>query len=165
MHENNKAFVLDYPFDDSVFWTYNNKYQGGSLTFDVDVSSVGCGCAAGVYLAALNDDECSWNSYPVGTKPQCPSIDIMEANTHGFVTAPHPCENGECEAESQCKRRATSDENPDAYGPGSLYTIDTTRSFTVNTQFWTNRNINWDYTNVSHIKTVLMQDDREVEII
>lgn len=155
MHENNVAFVLDYPFDDSVFWAYNNKYQGGSLTFDVDVSSVGCGCAAGVYLTALNDDECSWNSYPVGTKPQCPSIDVMEANSQGFVTAPHPCENGECEAESQCKKRA-SDVDPDAYGPGILYTIDTTKSFTVKTQFFTNQDIIGEYTDLSNIVTVLM---------
>ena len=69
MHENNRAFVLDYPFDESVFWAYNNKYLGGSVTFDVDISSVGCGCAAGVYLTKLDDDQCSWNSYEAGTKP------------------------------------------------------------------------------------------------
>ena len=61
----------------------------------------------------------------------------MEANTQGFITAPHPCENGECEAESQCKRRAY-DVDTMAYGPGAEYKIDTTQSFTVQTNFFTN---------------------------
>ena len=38
MYENNKAFVLDYPFDESVFWSYWHPYLGGSVQFDVDVS-------------------------------------------------------------------------------------------------------------------------------
>jgi hypothetical protein len=66
MGENNKAFVLDYAFDDSTYWSYWHYYLGGTLEFDVDVSEVGCKCAAGVYLVELNDDRCSWDAYSPG---------------------------------------------------------------------------------------------------
>jgi hypothetical protein len=83
---NNRAFVLDQPYDDSTYWAYYHKYMGGTLMFDVDVSNVDCECAAGVYLVELNDDHCSWNEKNPGETPQCATIDVMEANKHGFKT-------------------------------------------------------------------------------
>lgn len=97
MHENNKAFVLDHAYDDSVYWSYWHPYLGGSVEFDVDVSEVECGCAAGVYLARLDDEECSWDAYESGTRPQCGSIDLMEANIAGFRVQSQPCEFGTCD--------------------------------------------------------------------
>jgi len=97
MYMNNRAWVLDHPYDDSVFWAYKHKYQGGSVTFDVDMSEVGCGCAAGVYLAKLDDHDCTWGAYEPGTRPQCASVDVMEANKYGLNTASYPCEFGVCE--------------------------------------------------------------------
>ena len=76
----NRAFILDYPYDDTTYWAYWHYYLGGPLQFDVDVSSVGCECAAGVYLVELNDDYCSWDSKSRGETPQCATIDVMEAN-------------------------------------------------------------------------------------
>ena len=52
--ENNRAFLLDKSEEDPI-WTYRHDYLGGSVSFDVDVSDVGCGCRAGVYLAAVED--------------------------------------------------------------------------------------------------------------
>lgn len=110
MGKNNKAFVLDLPYDDSIEWAYYTSYLGASLSFDVNVSNVGCGCAAGVYLAALDDETCSWDPYPSDTTPQCASVDLMEANRNGFITASHPCEFGSCDIESQSKRNLNFDD-------------------------------------------------------
>lgn len=55
MGYNNRAFILDYPYDDGTYWSYWHQYLGGSLDFDVDVSEIPCACAAGVYLAELDD--------------------------------------------------------------------------------------------------------------
>ena len=154
MQKNNKAFVLDHPFDDSVDWAFYNNYQGGSLTFDVNVNQVECGCAAGVYLTALDDENCSWNSYPFGSTPQCSSIDIMEANKFGFNAATHPCEDGSCDIESLTLTRA-NDLDPSAFGPGKKFTIDSRKKFTVKTQFFTEQDEDGDYSTLKRIVTTL----------
>jgi len=35
---------------------YKHKYLGGTLKFDVNVSDVGCNCAAGVFLVTLDEE-------------------------------------------------------------------------------------------------------------
>ena len=79
----NRAFVLteaDYSADKA----FKPKYLGGTLKFDVDVSDLGCNCAAGVFLVALDEDKCNWGNYAAPNKPQCPTVDVMKANTKGF---------------------------------------------------------------------------------
>jgi hypothetical protein len=120
----NRAFILDYALDDSTYWAFWHYYIGGTLQFDVDVSSVGCECAAGVYLVELNDDYCSWDSKSRGETPQCATIDVMEANQHGFKTQSQPCEFGVCDEESQCPASANA-AGTMKYGSGSEYLINT----------------------------------------
>ena len=48
----NRAFVLS---EADSGETFKHKYLGGTLAFDVNVSDVGCNCAAGVFLVALDD--------------------------------------------------------------------------------------------------------------
>ena len=99
----NRAFVLDYPYDDDEFWSYWHNYFGGTLYFDVDVSNVGCECAAGIYLVELNSAQnCGWEAKQDGETPQCASIDVMEANSKGFRTQSLPCEFGVCDETSKC---------------------------------------------------------------
>ena len=117
--------MLDYPYDDSTYWAYKHDYLGGSVTFDVNVKEVGCGCAAGVYLAALNDETCGWGAVEPNTTPQCATIDLMEGNTQGWHAGALPCENGSCETEGRC-RTAADMVGEQAYGPGSDFYIDTT---------------------------------------
>ena len=50
MGENNRGFIFDFANDESTYWNYYHQYLGGSISFDVNVSDVSCGCAAGVYL-------------------------------------------------------------------------------------------------------------------
>jgi hypothetical protein len=98
----NRAFVLT-EADYSTNKAFKPKYLGGTLKFDVDVSDLGCNCAAGVFLVALDEDKCNWGSYEGTSQPQCPTVDVMVANTKGFATAGHPCESGSCDATNQCK--------------------------------------------------------------
>jgi hypothetical protein len=121
---NNRAWVLDYAIDDTTYWAYWHNYRGGTFQFDVDVSSIGCECAAGVYLVDLNDDYCSWDSKNSGETPQCATIDVMEANQHGFKTQSLPCEFGVCDEESQCSASANA-AGTMKYGSGSEYLINT----------------------------------------
>jgi len=49
--------------------TFKHNYLGGSLKFNVDVSDVGCNCAAGVFLVHLDDDKCNMGEYEGSSKP------------------------------------------------------------------------------------------------
>lgn len=59
---------------------FKPNYLGGSLKFDVNVSDVGCNCAAGVFLVALDGQKCNMGEYDSDSPPECPTIDIMKAN-------------------------------------------------------------------------------------
>ena len=58
---------------DNLAWVYEDSpdevnvfkpnYLGGSLKFNVDVSDVGCNCAAGVFLLTLDDELCTRKDY------------------------------------------------------------------------------------------------------
>jgi len=150
----NRAFILDYAMDDTTYWAYWHYYLGGTLQFDVDVSSVGCECAAGVYLVELNDDYCSWDSKSRGETPQCATIDVMEANQHGFKTQSLPCEFGVCDEESQCSASANA-AGTMKYGSGSEYLINTKEKYSVKTQFMRNED------DLECIKTTLIQGANE----
>lgn len=102
MGYNNKSFVTDFPYDNQEYWAYWHDLKGGSFTYSVDVSNVGCACAAGAFFVDLNIDTCSWDAKAEGVTPQCPSIEVMEANIYGFNVASNPCDFGVCEVESQC---------------------------------------------------------------
>ena len=127
----NRAFVLNEANDGSIDKAFKHNYLGGSLKFDVDVSDVGCNCAAGVFLVALDDKDCNWGDHDSSSPPQCPRVDVMVANTAGFKTESRPCENGSCDAANFCK----SDKLDDgvSYGAGSGYFINTLEPYTVET--------------------------------
>ena len=137
MGENNRAFVLDYPYDESIYWSYWNNYFGGTLTFDVDLSEVDCACAAGVYLVQLDDENCSWDAKGADVTPQCSSIDIMEANIWGYKTTSHPCEFGSCDAQSAST--ATVNWTDGSYGANDYYRINASQPYNVQVKFWANQ--------------------------
>ena len=162
MGEGNRGFIFDYPYDDDTYWNYYHQYLGGTLSFDVNVNDVGCGCAAGVFLGSLDDENCSWDKWGMGSKRTCPTIDLLQANGDDFLTAAHPCAGGQCDAVSQCIRTAPSN----GYGPGSSYTIDTTRSFSATYTFWADTNAAvTSFTGLNRIAVTLTQDGRLVEMV
>jgi len=80
----------------------------------------------------------------------------MQANPYGFNTAAHPCENGECSAQSQCeynmKKEGKQKYGDEAYGPGGTM-VDTNREFTVLTEFVATEN----YADLWMLRTTLTQ--------
>ncbi|KAK7924781.1 Endoglucanase 1 [Apiospora marii] len=78
----------------------------------------------------------------------CNEMDIWEANSRATQIAPHTCnqtalylcEGAECQAEGVCDKNGCGWNNyrldqPKYYGRGGEFTVDTTRPFTVVTQF------------------------------
>ena len=66
--------------------TFKPNYLGGTLRYVVNLSDVGCNCAAGVFLVARDGDKCTMGEYESDSPPDCPTIDIMKANKIGFKT-------------------------------------------------------------------------------
>lgn len=126
----NRAWILDYPNDESIYWSYWHDYHGGTFEFDVNLADIGCTQAAGMYLVQADDEQCSWKAKEDGTEPQCSRVELMEANIYGFKVAGFPCEFDSCTAGAQTKFADAA-----AYGPGSSYTIDSLQPFKVNTKF------------------------------
>mmetsp|Transcript_73165 Transcript_73165/g.210092 ORF Transcript_73165/g.210092 Transcript_73165/m.210092 type:complete len:656 (+) Transcript_73165:106-2073(+) len=129
------------------------KLLGRSISFNVDLSRVGCACNLAFYLVSspardvngqpsIGDDRQGQPPYycdanMVGGQ-WCPEVDIMEANNHAFQATPHSCDssvNGHyffCDR-SGCSQNTRDVEN--AYGPGPSFTIDTSKPFNVQTEF------------------------------
>ena len=130
------------------------------MEFDVDVSDVGCACAAGVYLVDLDDGNCSWGEKSSGETPQCARIEVMESNIWGFNAASYPCEFGSCQSSSASQQHIAGAQ----YGPGSSYTIDTTKSYHVATKFYSLMDEQGYMTELTRIETTLSQEGRSVVV-
>jgi len=128
---------------------------GSTLRYTVDLSHAGCACNAALYLVAM--PAYNSNNQPDATKCgdyycdannvcglYCPEIDIMEANSLAWQSTPHKCNPPNqnyypsCDG-GGCGKKVYS-MNPNAYGPGSQYTINTQQPFDVNVTFGTNSN-------------------------
>ena len=157
--DNNSSMFMKDTMDDTVDAVYKPGIRGGSIKYDVDVSSVDCGCVAGVYLVKTSA-ECGQDSMD-NENPMCPSIEIMEANKWGFNVSAHPCASGVCDAASQCEYKMKTDGaakyGPDAYGPGGSL-INTFNSFNVKTEFVSDA----DYVTLWKLRTTLTQGGDEI---
>jgi len=126
---------------------------GKTLSFNVDLSQVGCACNIALYL--IHGPARDWSGNPsLGSCPKtpyycdanrvcgqwCPEVDVMEANSHVFQATPHRCDEPSATGHySNCDRKgcqqSTRSLGENAYGPGPQFTIDTRRPFTVQTTF------------------------------
>ncbi|RYP05147.1 hypothetical protein DL764_004001 [Monosporascus ibericus] len=106
----------------------------------------------------------------------CAEMDLWEANRESFALTPHPCETSEyfiCESNNcggtysenryagscdpdGCDLNPFRHGNTDFYGPGK--TVDTSRKFTVVTQF------HGSGTNLDSISQYFIQDGRRIDI-
>mmetsp|Transcript_98405 Transcript_98405/g.195128 ORF Transcript_98405/g.195128 Transcript_98405/m.195128 type:complete len:593 (-) Transcript_98405:104-1882(-) len=159
-------------FDADSFAVF--KLIGRKFSYTVDISRVGCACNLAVYLIA--QPARGRNGYP-NPGPQgdyycdankvqgqwCPEIDIMEANRHVFAATPHMCDTPNSRGHySNCDRSGMGQntrDKPGVYGYGSEFTINTYKPFIVTTEFVTE-----DGYHLSGMRTVLSQEDREVEL-
>jgi len=163
MGSNNRAWILDYPNADDVWWAYWHDYLGGTFEFEVDLAEIGCGQSVGMYLVQADNDACSWNAKGEDVDPQCSRVELMEANTYGFKASSFPCDFDSCPSGSD-----SSVVIPAAsYGPGSNYLIDTLRPFTVKTKFFGSvdgTDADGQIGDLTKIETCLIQGANEVTV-
>jgi len=113
------------------------KLLGGSITFTVDVSKLGCGLNAAFYLVSMpagsagsnGDYYCDANAVG-GTA--CSEMDLFEANRHAIQITPHRCSGGSCDGNG-CARNTQSINK--GFGPDSTFTINSASAFTVKVTF------------------------------
>lgn len=136
---------------------------GQEMRYDVDVSKAPCGENGALYLSQMDatggrsadnpaganygggycDAQCPVENFINGTVNTahagycCNEMDIWEANSEATALTPHPCEVDKCDS-GGCGFNPYAQGNPKFYGPGG--TVDTTKPFTVITQFYTNDN-------------------------
>jgi len=114
------------------------KLLGGSITFTVDISSIGCGLNAAFYLVSMpasssgqnGDYYCDANS--VGGVA-CSEMDLFEANRHAIQITPHRCTSSTSCDPNGCAKNTQSISK--GFGPDSSFTINSLSSFTVKISF------------------------------
>ncbi|KAF1980113.1 putative endoglucanase [Bimuria novae-zelandiae CBS 107.79] len=137
------------------------QLNGKELTFTVDLSQLPCGENGALYLGEMDktggrselnqggasygsgycDAQCpvqNWRNGTLNTSGAnycCNEMDILEANSKAIDFTPHPCTTTDCDR-AGCGYNPYSQGNKGYYGPGG--TVDTTKPFTVVTQFNTN---------------------------
>jgi len=137
-------------WDPHAFTTVN--LLGKTLSFEVDLSKVGCACNLAFYLTKEpamspagepSEGSCDYSPYYCDANQVCgqwcPELDIMEANSHTFQSTPHKCDPSNDASYYNCDRGGAAmnirSMGNNVYGPGAQYRIDTTRPFEVRTSF------------------------------
>jgi cellulase len=136
------------------------KLLNQELSFDVDLSTLPCGENGALYLSEMDasggrnpyntgganygsgycDAQCpvqTWTNGTLNTSHQgacCNEMDILEANAYANAFTPHPCTTSDCD-KSGCGFNPYAQGYKNYYGPG--LTLDTSKPFTVVTQFFT----------------------------
>jgi hypothetical protein len=166
-----------------IAWTCDTSYQpttgkrwtllGRSLSFDVNLASVGCACNLALYLVQMpaynssnQPDPTSCGNYYCDANKvcglYCVEFDIMEANNRAFQTTPHKCNAPNDNYYPSCDGGGCGQNviriNSGAYGPGSG-TINTNNGFSVNIFFGVNGN-----GQLSEVSTTLSQDGRSFKM-
>ncbi|KAJ3207383.1 hypothetical protein HDU83_001953 [Entophlyctis luteolus] len=107
------------------------------FTFTIDSSQVPCGNNAAMYFTAMPLGDSIGSGYCDGQKA-CNEMDCIEANIGGQQFTPHPCIHADqSNSGTDCSTwgyGANTHARTDI-GPGSSYTIDTTKPYTVTTFF------------------------------
>jgi len=114
-----------------------------------------------MYLVQANDSNCNWTPKDNGVEPQCSRVELMEANIYGFKAASFPCEFDSCPSGSD----STVYVDYADYGPGSDYKIDSTRPFTVKSQFFAMEQEDGTAGDLMRIETHLIQGTNLVTIV
>ena len=139
-------FMLMFFFRYRMFYLLNME-----LSFEVDMSTLGCGMNSALYFITMESDggQASFGytgpTYGTGycdaqppqpDRPSCDELDIWEANSLATVYTTHPCQNGQCDPYG-CGFNAYSRGSKNFYGRGTSFEVDTTQKFTVVTRFVT----------------------------
>jgi len=118
----------------------------------VDLSQLGCGCVAALYLVSMpgkkqdgtfdpSDDKLYYCDANQVGGVYCPEFDIMEANTYSLRSTPHKCDAPDSMGHYwSCDRGGKYDvdvqeQHKSEFGPGSEYEINTEQPFHVKIDF------------------------------
>lgn len=135
-------------FDPTIFKPFYllNK----TLSFTADVSKIGCGCDAALYLVAM--PAYTREGYPDPTRcgdyycdannvcgVRCPEMDIMEANHAALAITPHRCDTPHGRYYNSCDGGGCGinlrSRGVNTFGYDSFFKIDTVYPFNVSVQF------------------------------
>ena len=132
---------------------YEMPLLGKRLTFNVDMSNVGCNCNGALYFTTMpaynsaqqpvpgKDGSYYCDANQVGGT-YCPEMDVMEANKFAMASTAHTCQYQPPHYYSSCDRggcgKNVLDADGNGFGPGK--TIDTNRLFTFSVSFITGGN-------------------------
>ena len=133
---------------------YKPGIRGGSISYDVDLSAMECGCVSGMYLVQF-DGNCTQD--PMDGQPDCKTIDVMQANPYGFNVAANPEPNTTSQCQLNLATEGKARWGADAYGPGGSI-IDTDEPFSVKTEFMATSN----YARMWGLRTTWSQGDKEM---
>ena len=142
------------------------KLLNKEISFEVDVSTLQCGMNGAVYLVQMDQDggmrrnprnqagaaygtgycdaQCPKDQF-TGSRACCMEMDLWEANKISTAFTAHACSaegvnaNASC-ASIGCSYNTYALGNHGYYGPGSGFTVDSTKPMTVVTQFVTHDN-------------------------
>lgn len=115
----------------------------GEISVDVDFSALPCGENGAFYLSEMKADgsggtgaaNAGAGSGYCDAQCQgycCSEMDILEANSQATAMTPHPCQGDNCD-KNGCGYNPYASGQHNFYGPGM--TVDTSKVFTVTTQF------------------------------
>jgi len=141
-----------------------------TLSFTADLSQVGCGCNAAFYLVAM--PAYGPNNQPDPTKCgdyycdannvcglYCVEMDIFEANNRAIQVTPHKCDAPQGHYYPSCDRGGcainTYHLNPNNFGPGSNFIVNSQKPFRVSMSFMTTNNV------LTSIYTVVSQEGKQ----
>jgi hypothetical protein len=143
---------------------YTPNLLGGSVEFDVDLSSSVCGCVAAFYLVKMPGHKDNGSLEPAqqgkyycdANKVEgnyCPEFDIMESNQWALQSTTHSCDapnsNGhyyKCNRGGTCAHNV-KDLSYHEYGPGGDFKINTLKWMHVKMTFDTHGSDFGSYTN------------------
>ena len=130
------------PAYDCVDYEQGAIFLGGkTLSFDIDLRGIGCGCNAALYLVSMpqNGDTglCAGDGYCDANSVcgvECTELDLMEANQVAWVSTVHVADDGNGEGFGyghyvQASERRLTSEDECAYGPAAFCTINTLLPF------------------------------------
>lgn len=154
---NGRGYVSKTPtLDQSNPQYFKPNLLGGSIEWDIDLSHHECGCIAAFYLVGMpgkdhdgnlwmNTDGWGYCDANQVAGNYCPEFDLMEANKWGWATTPHKCDAPNdkgfyfnCDRGGTCLVNIYDKLSRYGYGPGSNYTIDTTKPFHTKITFGAN---------------------------
>ena len=159
-------------FSYRMFYLLNQE-----ISVDVDTSAAGCGINFTIYLISMQADggaaQSGYTGAQYGTgycdaqapqpdRPSCDEFDIWEANSLATVYTTHACDASGTQCDPHgCGFNTYSRGNKNFYGRGAGFTVDSTRPFTMVTQFVTVDGT--DNGDLKEVRRYYIQDGKKID--